>query len=324
VSARSRQLLGSALAAVVIGFAVVVWLATRPHPYKRGDVLAYLPQQCPAARAYVDVASLWTAVGSNELLTSARHGADLVALLAAFDAAGVDVTRDVRDFALCAVDLDKPGDARGSIYIAIGGSLGGTGALSRYKSIVETLSHVDANSIVEERRSGVPYLVSKFRLKRVWIAMPAADVLVFSTEDVARIDPLAAPHPVSLEAWQAQSDTTAAFEYASAAGTRIRGRMREEGGALVLDATAKSSALDALDVAKVETLRTATIAALDRSVLRALSGPVHDTALSLADGELRAELRVPGATLGAVLIAMERDPQVFQAFVAELVRRRGS
>jgi hypothetical protein len=100
--------------------------------------------------------------------------------------------------------------------------------------------------------------------------------------------------------------------------------MRQEGGALVLDASAKSSALEALDVAKVETLRSTTIAALDRSVLRALSGPVHDTALSLAEGDLRAQLRVPGATLGAALIAVERDPQVFQAFVAELVRHRGS
>jgi hypothetical protein len=293
-------------------------------------VLGYLPTECPVARVYIDVAGLWSAVGSPELVPAIRRGNSLGELVAAFDGANLDFGRDVQDFALCATQPGQPEEPRGSVYVALGGALGGKQALDRYKAIIMALSHVDASAIIEERRSGIAYLVSKYRRKRVWIAMPTDDVLVFSTEDVAEIDALKDPHPVALERWQAQPGTAPAiggFEYDApgdgSTGTHVRGRLTTEGNMLVLDANANFASLAGLRPEKLEALRSAAISALDRSPLRALSGPVRDMTLSLVDGGIQAELRAAGPVLGQAAIQIASEPQTVRTLVADMVHAGG-
>jgi hypothetical protein len=315
---------GLAIVAVLsLSFVFGLGRATKPahDAYRRGSILGYMPADCPAGRVYVDVASLSHLVGSEELFAAMSQSKDLAGLMGAFDAAGIDVRRgDVVDFAWCSADKGLSDEVHGPTHAALGGSLGGKSALARYKSIVMMLAHVDDKSIVEQSRSGIGYLVSKYRPKRVWIGMPADDVLVFSTENIAELDGLVAPHAVAVDAWQATPDVAAAFDALGGRAARVRGDVKSEGATVVAHVTADLATASGLDAGKLETIRSATAAVLDKTALSMLSGPVREMAMTVADGKVSATLRVPGVTVGRALVATLKDPSLVKSILAELTR----
>lgn len=307
--------------AVTVALAVVV---RGRGGYRRGGVLAYLPEACPAARVYVDVAALSRTLGPVDLTGAGGQRGVLRDLVVALEAAGIDPARDVHDFALCAEELGEDEDERSVVHVAVGGALGGGAALSRYKSVIMALSHVDAASVVESRQDGVPYLVSRFRRKRMWIAMPAPDVLVFSTEDVAEVARLRTPHPAHLDAWGAGPGVTASFDYVApgrgpAAG--VKGGARDDRGVLVLEGAGRFAGAAGLDARKLETIRAGTVAVLERSPLAPLAAPVRQMSLAVVAGELRATLGVPGPAFARLLGVALTDPSVVKRVVLELTKK---
>jgi len=308
--------------------ALSVTLALRrrtTNGYERTEVLRYLPEDCPAARVYVDVAGLWRALGSTELVTSARQRGAFRDLVGALDSAGINPGRDIQDFAICARELGEGDDARSSVYVAIGGSLGGEKALSRYKSVIMTLSHVDERSIVEGQKDGVPYLVSKYQRHRMWIAMPAPNVLVFSTDDVGAAGTLRTPHTADSHAWQAEAGTTAGAVYTSPreglAASGFRGRITDDGKTLELVATLWFGGLRDLSISSIETLRSATATILDGSPLRSLAAPVRAMDLVLSNEQLQVDLRVPGPSLSELLKEALADPSSLRRIMSALASK---
>jgi hypothetical protein len=293
------------------------------HGYERGEVLRYLPESCPSARVYVDMATLWTEVGSPELAAAAHEGGPLRELVRAFDAAGIDLRVDITDIAFCAQSIGADEDERSIVFVAIGGALGGDEALQRYRSVIMALSHVDASSIIEDRRDGVPYVVSKYRLKRDWIAMPAANVLVFSTEDVAAVAGLRTSRVGDRTVWRADASTSASFEYRAPGTTEtsVTGRIADDHGVVAITGLAHFEGLRNLDATKLATIRDAAASVLTQSALRSLAAPVGSMVLAIEGGALRFELRPTAASVAQALVEVARDPRIVRTVVADLAQR---
>jgi hypothetical protein len=298
--------------------------------YQNNDVMRYLPTECPAARVYINVAALWPALGSKDFADPSSQRPAIKTILQALQSGGIDLGKDVQEVAICAKELPNDDDDPKSAMYAMGGNLGGKDALKKYKSVVMAVAHVEEKSIIQGIRDGVPYLTSKRSPDRTWIAMPAPNVLVFSTGTVSEVAALKTPHGVSVDAWRAQPGTLVGFEYTAPVDekekrrqeTGARGRLVAEGTDLVLEVEGKFDGLQNLDNDKLDNLRRNTAEILNKSELSGLSGPVSSMGLAIRDDALHVHFKIGASTLLDVLKKVQANPKSLRGVLGEMMGKR--
>ncbi len=300
--------------------------------YQPNDVMRYLPTECPAARVYINVAALWPALGSKELADPRNQRPAVKTILQALQSGGIDLGKDVQEIAICAKELPNDEDDPKSVMYAMGGNLGGKDALKKYKSVIMAVAHVEEKSITEGASDGVPYLASKRSPDHTWIAMPAPNVLVFSTGKVSEAAALKKPHAVSVDAWRAQPGTLVGFEYTAPADENekekahteasAKGRLGAEGTDLVLVVDGTFDGLKNLDNDKLDNLRSKTAEILKKSELSGLSGPVSSMALAIRDDALHVRFRIGATTLLEVMKKVQANPKSLRSVFAEMMVKR--
>ena len=309
-----------AVALCVLGLSTACSLS-KPHPYERGDALRYLPAACSVARVYADLAGWSLAFPSGSLTSSTSHAGRLKRLLEAFESSGIRVGKDLQELAICIDALPQDADDLSSAVAAIGGQLGGTSALTKYKSVIQALTNAKASEIIESRRNGIPYVVGTHQKNRVWIAMPVPDVLVFSTGPVTELDSLKRAAAPDLAGWRAQPGRLAGFEYVSperaTGGVVAHGTASTRGPELEFAVDARFGSLAGLDGAKLALLQTQLSGLLSTSVLAPLAGPVRRAQIDLRDGVLRVDMVVRPSELEDAVARARTSPHALADLVSK-------
>ncbi|MGA2449205.1 MAG: hypothetical protein ABTD50_11045 [Polyangiaceae bacterium] len=292
----------------------------KTRPYERGDALRYMPTACSVARVYADVAGWSLSFPSGSLTSSTSHSGRLKHVLEAFESSGIHVGQDLWELAICIDALPQDADDLSSAVAVIGGRLGGASALKKYEAVIRALTNAKPGEIVESRRSGYPYLVGIHQKDRVWIAMPAPDVLLFSTGPVTQLDTLKRADDPDLGAWRAKLGTLAGFEYVSperaTGGLVAHGTVSTRGSDLEMDVDARFGSLVGLDATKLGVIRSGLSSLLQASALSPLAGPVQRTDLEVSDGTLRVAFRVSPAELEDTVTRVRAEPHALADLIA--------
>jgi hypothetical protein len=271
--------------------------------YSRGTVLQYLPNDCASYRVYVDVKSLTTTLHLEESLKSDHLPAPWKSIVQTFESAKLRPGQEIEELAVCAQQTAEDDDDISKIYVAIGGRFGGRDALHKYKSIIQGLTHAKDSEVLEKVANGTPYLVSSYTPNNKWIAMPAANVLVFYTDDVAQIASIAKPHTIDANAWRLETKTLASFDSNWAGhpgadfGHSIKGVLVSDHADLVFDAVAVSDYAAKTNALTLGVLKTALAAVFAASDFASLADSIRAMTLDVNDRALHVKLEIPVAKM---------------------------